>query len=147
MEGDLFFVRTFNAREKWIASIVKKKSEPVSVHVKVSNGQIIRRHFGQMHKLWPAIVANNPNVSDTNPVANGNGPSTAVGQVPEDITKNHSDQPSVTSSISRNIGRTPSEPEPLGELVIRYSCGQHTKPQYLKDYVMSITNQLLVTST
>ena len=44
-------------------------SGPLSIHVKVSNGQIIRQHFDHMHKRWPAIVANNPNISDTNPVA------------------------------------------------------------------------------
>ena len=89
-------------------------SEPVSVHVKVSNGQIIRRHFDHVRKRWPAIVANNPNISDTNPVADGNGSSTAMEQVPEDIPKDHSDQPAATTSQSTNIGPSLNCPGKMG---------------------------------
>ena len=131
VEGDLILVRTFNIWEKSIAGIVQKKSGPV--HVKLSNGQIIRRHFDHGYKRWPVIGANNANISDINPVADGNEPSTAMEKVPEDIPNDHSDQPAATTSQSTNIGPTPPEPEPLGEPVTRYLCKQHTRSQYLKD--------------
>ena len=101
--------------------------------------QIIRQHFDHVRKCWPAIVENNPNISDSSPVVDGNGRSTAMEQVTKDIPNDHSDQPAVTTSLSTNIELTPPEPEPLGEPVTKYPCRQHTKPQYLNDYIMSIT--------
>ena len=76
-----------------------KKSGPVSVHVKMSSGQIIWRHLDHVHKHWPTLVANNPNISDSNPVADGYEPSTAMEKVLEDnllllpVCQQTSDQP------------------------------------------------------
>ena len=55
MDEELVFVRIFNSHRKWISGIIKKKLGSVSVRVRVSNGQIIRKYVDYVLKRWPAI--------------------------------------------------------------------------------------------
>ena len=59
--GDAVYVRNYSTGPKWLSGRVQRRTGPVSVLVKLSNGQIWRRHHDQLRSAlnWDTPVDSN----------------------------------------------------------------------------------------